>query len=61
MVISRSQKDTRQLHGRLRLEFGTIPLHDNVDIFGVEIDSQLRFDHHLVNVMRKTFQKVTLL
>ena len=61
MVISRSQEDTRQLQGRLRLGRDNIPLQDSVDILGVEVDSQLRFDHHLENVARKASQKVTLL
>ena len=60
MVISCSQ-DTRQLQGRLKLGHDTIPLQDSVDILGEEIDSQLRFDRHLENVVRNASQKVTLL
>ena len=47
MVISRSQEDTRQLQGRLKLERDTIPLQDSADILGVEVDSQLRFYRQL--------------
>ena len=61
MVISRSQEDTRQLQRRLRLGRDTIYLQDSVDILGVEVDSQLRFDRHLENVARKASQKVSLL
>ena len=61
IVISLSQEDTRQLQGRLRLGHDIIPLQDSVDILGVELDSQLRFDRHIENVTRKASQKVTLL
>ena len=47
MMISRSQEDTRQLQGRLKLERDTIPLQDSADILGVEVDSQLRFYRQL--------------
>ena len=61
MIISRSQQDTRQLQWRLRLGCDIIPLQDSVDILGVEVDSQLRFDCYLKNVARKASQKVILL
>ena len=61
MVGSRSQEDIKQLYGRSRLGRDTIPLQNSVDILGVEVDSQLRFDRHLENVARKASQKVILL
>lgn len=61
MVISRSREDARQLNGRLRFGNDTIPLQSSVDILGVEVDSQLRFDRHLERVAHKASQKVNLL
>ena len=61
MVISRSGEDARQLHGRLRLGNDTIPIQASVNILGVEVDSDLRFDRHLEKVAHKASQKVTLL
>ena len=59
MVISRSQEDTRQLYGRLKLRRHTVSLQDSVVILDVEVDSQLRFDRHFEKVASKASQKVT--
>ncbi|XP_045121812.1 uncharacterized protein LOC123510597 [Portunus trituberculatus] len=39
----------------------SISLQDSVNILGVEVDSRLLFDRHLVDVAQKASQKVTLL
>lgn len=57
MVISRSEEDTRQLHGKRRLVNGTIPIQASVNILGVLVDSQLRFDRYLENCLIKLSKK----
>ena len=39
MVVTHSQVDARELHGRLTMGDNTIPLQDSVSILGVEVDS----------------------
>ncbi|MPC54731.1 hypothetical protein E2C01_048656 [Portunus trituberculatus] len=52
MVISRSPRDARELHGRLVMG-DIIPLQDSISL---EMDSRLFFSRHLENVARKTTQ-----
>lgn len=51
----------RQLKGKRRFGSDIILLQDSTDILGVEADPFLRFDHHLLKLEHKAFQKVSLL
>lgn len=53
MEISPSWEDARQLHGRVRLGNDTVPLQASVEVLGVRIESQLRFDRLLERVVKK--------
>ena len=41
MVISHSQEDASQVHGKLKFGRDIIPLQNSINILGVEVDSQL--------------------
>lgn len=60
-MISPSREDVRQLQTKLRFGNDIILLQDSVGIFGVEVDSCVRFDRHFQKMAHKLSHKVTLL
>lgn len=60
MVVSRSSKDGNLFREKLRFDRDTIALHSE-NILGVEVDSCLRVNHHLMKVAFTASRRVTVM
>ena len=60
-LILRSQEGASQERRKLKFRRDTIPLQDSINIFGLEVDSRLRFDRRLEKVTLNASQNLTLM
>ena len=61
MVVSRSLAAPRAIEGSVLFGGVPLPLQDHIKILGVDLDRELRFDHHLKNVAHRASLRVSAL
>ena len=61
MVISRSPAAKLAAEGKLCFNGVPLPLQETVNILGLEVGRELRFDDHIKHIAQKASHRVTVL